>query len=102
MATCSSCLSCIRADVKVDVGFLAITRLVSAVTLYLGCLLASSWMHNYMLNNILHSPGSFFDTTPVGRILNRFSKDVDTLDNTLPQNIFSLITCLFSRSLSSC
>lgn len=37
-----------------------------------------------MLNGIIKSPMRFFDTTPIGRILARFSKDVDVLDRTLP------------------
>ncbi|KAK6983295.1 Canalicular multispecific organic anion transporter 2 [Biomphalaria glabrata] len=45
---------------------------------------ASNVLHNAMLNNIMRSPMSFFDTTPIGRIVNRFSKDVDVLDNMLP------------------
>ncbi|CAG5129177.1 unnamed protein product, partial [Candidula unifasciata] len=41
---------------------------------------ASQRLHNSMLDTILHQPMSFFDTTPLGRILNRFSRDVDVLD----------------------
>ena len=34
-------------------------------------------IHNKMLNSIMMSPMAFFDVTPSGRILNRFSKDLD-------------------------
>ncbi|CAH8563643.1 unnamed protein product [Schistosoma turkestanicum] len=49
---------------------------------------ASSLLHEQLLSKILHAPASFFDHTPLGRILNRFSNDVDNLDHTIP-NSFS-------------
>lgn len=49
---------------------------------------ASNLLHQHLLSKILHAPASFFDHTPLGRILNRFSNDVDNLDHTIP-NSFS-------------
>ncbi|KAI1889792.1 hypothetical protein AGOR_G00166580 [Albula goreensis] len=48
---------------------------------------ASSKLHDKMFKTILRSPMSFFDTTPIGRIVNRFSKDLDEVDSALPFNM---------------
>ncbi|XP_052367973.1 ATP-binding cassette sub-family C member 12-like [Oncorhynchus keta] len=48
---------------------------------------ASSKLHDTMFRNILNSPMSFFDTTPTGRMVNRFSKDQDEVDTMLPFNM---------------
>lgn len=41
---------------------------------------SSMYFHDKMANSVLRSPMSFFDTTPIGRILNRFSDDISVLD----------------------
>uniref|UniRef100_A0A671M1F4 ATP-binding cassette sub-family C member 5 n=1 Tax=Sinocyclocheilus anshuiensis TaxID=1608454 RepID=A0A671M1F4_9TELE len=48
---------------------------------------ASSKLHDTMFKQILGSPMSFFDTTPTGRLVNRFSKDQDEVDAVLPFNM---------------
>ena len=55
-----------------------------AVGIALGSIIASRKLHEGLLENILHCAMAFFDTTPIGRIVNRFSKDVDILDASLP------------------
>lgn len=50
-------------------------------------LLAASLMHRNMLQRVLQAPQAFFESTPTGRLLNRFSKDVDAIDSHIPDNI---------------
>lgn len=52
-------------------------------------------MHLVMLHGVMRVPLTFFDTTPTGRIISRFAKDVDVLDTSLPQQISDSIYCLF-------
>ncbi|XP_067948314.1 multidrug resistance-associated protein 1-like isoform X2 [Watersipora subatra] len=44
---------------------------------------ASKFLHKAILKRILRLEMAFFDTRPLGQILNRFSKDIDIIDNSL-------------------
>lgn len=47
---------------------------------------AGQVLHDSALAGILHAPVSFFDTTPIGRVLNRFAKDQEAVDDQLSWN----------------
>ncbi|PAV66424.1 hypothetical protein WR25_26440 [Diploscapter pachys] len=68
--------------------------LVSLIILVYACLNASRNLHKPLIRNLLRSPMSFFDTTPLGRILNRCAKDIEVIDASLPLNCRHLITCI--------
>ena len=74
----------------------ALFVLFASFALALGGIFASKKLHNSMMNSIMRSPMSFFDTTPLGRILNRFSKDVYTIDETIPRSLRGFIMTVFS------
>ncbi|KAG6900220.1 hypothetical protein C0993_001289 [Termitomyces sp. T159_Od127] len=48
---------------------------------------ASQSLHKAAITRVMHAPMSFFETTPLGRIMNRFSKDIDTIDNLLGDSL---------------
>ena len=73
-------------------NILAVGLLVGAVTLALSTMRASKHFHNVMLARILRCSTSFFDQTPTGRVVNRFAKDLDTVDTNIPQNLRIWIT----------
>ncbi|XP_030838051.1 multidrug resistance-associated protein 4 isoform X2 [Strongylocentrotus purpuratus] len=45
---------------------------------------AATVLHNRMFEALIRAPMQFFDTNPIGRILNRFSKDIGLMDELLP------------------
>jgi ABC-type multidrug transport system fused ATPase/permease subunit len=65
----------------------------SVLALLSSTVTASVALHNKLLGHILRLPKSFFDTNPAGRVLNRFSKDVETMDSVLNQSISQLCNC---------
>ena len=76
-------------------GSLLLT-LISSFCFYLAALKASENLHDHMTKAVMKAPVLFFDTNPVGRILNRFSKDVGCMDDILPgEFLFAIQLCLY-------
>ncbi|XP_047408548.1 ATP-binding cassette sub-family C member 4 isoform X2 [Sciurus carolinensis] len=55
---------------------------------------SSQTLHNKMFESILKAPVLFFDRNPIGRILNRFSKDIGHMDDLLPLTFLDFIQTL--------
>ena len=68
--------------------------LFGSFALAYGAMKASSDLHMNLVLNCLRSPMSFFDTTPVGRLVNRFSRDMDTIDYQIPDKFQWSLKCI--------
>ena len=79
----------------VAVSFVAMTA--SSFSFYYLLLKAAENLHSKMTLATIKAPVKFFDSTPAGRILNRFSKDIGSMDDVLPPFFLqALLYCLFS------
>ncbi|XP_075422205.1 multidrug resistance-associated protein 1-like isoform X2 [Ascaphus truei] len=67
-----------------------------STTVSVGGVLASRYLHMDLLHNVLRFPMSFFERTPSGNLVNRFSKEIDTIDSTIPQIIKMFMGSLFN------
>uniref|UniRef100_A0A8C3WJS4 ABC-type glutathione-S-conjugate transporter n=1 Tax=Catagonus wagneri TaxID=51154 RepID=A0A8C3WJS4_9CETA len=70
--------------------------MLSAITMAVGGVQAARLLHQALLHNKMRSPQSFFDTTPSGRILNRFSKDIYVIDEILAPTILVLLNSFYN------
>ncbi|KAL5035647.1 hypothetical protein RTP6_003309 [Batrachochytrium dendrobatidis] len=60
---------------------------------------AARVLHEGAITRVIKAPVFFFDTTPLGRIINRFSKDQDGIDNAL-MNSFRMFIQTLSSTIS--
>uniref|UniRef100_A0AAQ4S871 Multidrug resistance-associated protein 1 n=1 Tax=Gasterosteus aculeatus aculeatus TaxID=481459 RepID=A0AAQ4S871_GASAC len=62
----------------------------------IGGILASRCLHQSMLYDVLRSPMSFFERTPSGNLVNRFAKEIDTIDSLIPSIIKMFMGSMFN------
>ncbi|EFI27939.1 ABC protein [Coprinopsis cinerea okayama7 len=69
----------------------AILSLFLGVSVDIISWLVSQNLHNNSIMNVFHAPMSFFDSTPLGRVIGIFGKDIDVIDNQLPVSMRMLV-----------
>ena len=88
-----------RTNLGIYASCVAIAVLLTTLRAYaffLVVLKSSENLHNDMVTAILKAPVLFFDSNPIGRILNRFSKDIGCMDEVLPKTfLFAVQIVLF-------
>ncbi|QRV83260.1 ABC transporter [Ceratobasidium sp. AG-Ba] len=86
--------------------YIGIQAMISAINILsqipsiMSTLRASRLLYEKMLRSVLRSPSRFFDKTPSGRILNRFSSDVDTIDGGLQDFMIQVIMQIISLAVA--
>ncbi|KFO20675.1 Multidrug resistance-associated protein 6 [Fukomys damarensis] len=73
----------------------AIGLFASMAAVFLGGVQASSLLFRRLLWDVARSPIGFFERTPVGNLLNHFSKEMDTVDVEIPDKLQALLTYAF-------
>lgn len=59
------------------------------------CLKIALKIHNNLFDGISRATMNFFNTNPSGRILNRFAKDINVVDSTLPATFLDVLSVRF-------
>ncbi|CAJ0640522.1 438_t:CDS:10 [Entrophospora sp. SA101] len=94
-----------KVDVNFYIGVYVLIGLFTSILasfrsyyMFMGSLSASKKFHTALVDQILKAKIRFFDTTPIGRIMNRFSKDMETIDQDLSPILMFLIHSCFATA----
>lgn len=77
------------------VAFMVITLLREGV-LFGGSLVASRYIHRRLMEAVTHAKFRFFDSTPLGQLMNRFSKDIELVDQEIAPVAVGVVHCMAS------
>lgn len=100
----------------IGIGSVLLDMIANAALIF-GAYRASRLLFKRLLDNVIHATMRWHDTTPtgelksrmtsaalkfcLGRILNRFSKDFETIDTSIGQSFYVTLSCLVSVFLSA-
>lgn len=76
--------------------YVVLLDFVASFMIFLGSIRAAETIHDNLLKNVLRWPMETFDTTPTGRVLKRFSKDVAAVDEGLSITIHTWVMICIS------
>ncbi|KAI9149560.1 ABC transporter 7 [Paramyrothecium foliicola] len=71
----------------------ALAALVRDLWLFRGSLTASKHLHNRLISSVTRAKFKFFDVTPLGQLMNRFSKDLEAVDQDVAPTAIGVMTC---------
>ncbi|KAL2016763.1 hypothetical protein VTK56DRAFT_3111 [Thermocarpiscus australiensis] len=71
----------------------AVAALVRDLWIFLGSLTASWKLHNRLMSAVTGARFKFFDVTPLGQMMNRFSKDLEAVDQEVAPIAIGVMSC---------
>ncbi|CEI41968.1 ATP-dependent bile acid permease [Fusarium venenatum] len=71
----------------------ALAALFRDLWVFLGSLTASEHLHNRLIASVTRAKFKFFDVTPLGQLMNRFSKDLEAVDQEIAPVAIGVISC---------
>ncbi|KAL7934141.1 hypothetical protein V8C35DRAFT_303325, partial [Trichoderma chlorosporum] len=74
----------------------ALAALIRDVWIFVGSLTASRRIHDRLILSVTRAKFKFFDVTPLGQLMNRFSKDLEAVDQEIAPTAIGVMVCALS------
>ncbi|KAI0157875.1 P-loop containing nucleoside triphosphate hydrolase protein [Hypoxylon sp. FL1284] len=71
----------------------ALLALIRDLWIFFGSLTASWKLHGWLMSAVTRAKFKFFDVTPLGQLMNRFSKDLEAIDQEVAPVAIGVMTC---------